>query len=796
MISLVGKQIIKEDCCILQQYLIYLPNQFVALQVLCSKKPPSHFYKRSIFVFNIFMKKKLLVVLGLFSAFFTNAQINLVDNQTAQALAQTLVGQGVIMMNPTLNGTCPGTAVGLFTHTGTPLIGIDSGVVLTCGRVINVGGFEIGINAPVAEHASNSFDGPGDPDLFALINENITPPFPIASNDACVLEFDFIPAGDTIKFDYVFASDEYNGENGNYNCSINDVFGFFISGPDYPTPQNIALIPGTNTMVGVSTVNDGTGGSGQPDDPCMANTFGTGPYTEYYNDNPDDPNFVYSGFTDVFAAVAAVIPCDTYHLKLAISDASDWSWDSGVFLKAGSLNSVGITMEEETTYGHNDTIPHCVRGCKSAFVTFNRPSPRPTPLTVKYIIGGDAVNGTDYQQITDSVVIPADMASVDLEIKPLLAPTATGVKDVILQVLSPYNCGNGVPNVLDTAIVRIYDSLYVEIPTTPSTTCPNTEITITADIDTTLNFAWSPAALIPDPLPLTTTIHPKPTVPTTYTITVTMPGAPLTCPPVKRTYLANVEPIPDIILPSRDTTVCYADSVALNVYALPDYTYSYQWMPADYLRDDFSANNKFFAPPGDYKIVIQATTPIANCSSVDSMMIHVVPPFDFISVTPSDTTIKYGDSIQLNSESEAIYWLWMPGTYLSDPMVKMPYASPTENMLYTLIGINEFGCKDTAFVKIDVEYDPKIGMPNAFSPNGDGLNDVFKLQNLNFEKLQSFQIYNRYGQLVFETQNPNIGWDGTIKDVPAAADVYYYFIQYALPDGTRKFFRGDVTLIR
>src|SRR5690606_29263673 len=99
-------------------------------------------------------------------------------------------------------------------------------------------------------------------------------------------------------------------------------------------------------------------------------------------------------------------------------------------------------------------------------------------------------------------------------------------------------------------------------------------------------------------------------------------------------------------------------------------------------------------------------------------------------------------------------------------------------------------------VNIKVEYDPKVGMPNAFSPNGDGLNDVFKMQNIQYEKLLAFQIFNRYGQLVFETQNPNIGWDGTFKGKEAALDVYYYRIQYTIPGGIRRDVKGDVVLIR
>lgn len=732
--------------------------------------------------------KKTLLLLGVMVAshFGLRAQVDVVDNQTAQALAQTLVGQGVVMLNPTLN--CPSVANGKFKVISSNL-GLDSGIVLTSGRALTLGG-AYGVNGTPGNAASNTNNAAGDPDLTTLINLNTGGSIP--TRDACILEFDFIPAGDTVKFDYVFGSDEYT----TYNCSINDVFGFFISGPGIVGSRNIALVPGTtNVMVGISTVNNGVGAA--PGNPCFQNTFGNGPYTSLYVDNSTSTSLVYNGLTQTFQAISGVIPCDTFHLKLAIADASDYILDSGVFLKAGSLNSTGIVLTPESTNGGDDTLAHCIRGCKSGFIRFARPAPRPTPLTVKYLIGGSAVNGVDYATITDSVVIPANQVSTELEIKPKLVQYPSGTKEVIIRALSPYTCGNGQPNVIDTAIMYIHDSLFVDIPTDPITVCPNTEITITADIDTSLNFFWSPAALIPDPLPLGLTIHPKPTVTTAYSITVTQPGAPATCPPVKRTYIADVEPLPRIQLPAKDTTICVSDSIDLNVSSLPaGVNYQYNWAPSTYLRDNSSANNKFFGPVGDFKYVITSTTPIAGCSSKDSFTIHVVPPFEFQWVAPVDTTIRYGDQIQFDSESEAIYWLWAPVTYLSDPTAKAPYATPLENIHYNVVGINQYGCKDTADVNVKVIYEPNSGLPNAFTPNGDGLNDIFKVENLRFDKMTEFRVFNRYGEVVFYTQDPRKGWDGSYNGKPAAVDVYFYTVKLVLPNGTERAFKGEVTLLR
>ena len=119
-----------------------------------------------------------------------------------------------------------------------------------------------------------------------------------------------------------------------------------------------------------------------------------------------------------------------------------------------------------------------------------------------------------------------------------------------------------------------------------------------------------------------------------------------------------------------------------------------------------------------------------------------------------------------------------------------------KDIKYTLIGINQYGCRDTAFVNIKVQYDPITGMPNAFSPNGDGLNDVFKVGNIQYEKMTEFKVFNRWGQCVYDGSDPQKGWDGTYKGQPAAMDTYYYIVKLTLPGGIQKQYKGDVILLR
>jgi hypothetical protein len=244
------------------------------------------------------------------------AQVAVVPNQTAAALAAALVGGGVTITNASL--TCAGSANGTFATVSSPSLGLPGGIILTSGSSLNASN-----TASFFSSVSNT--DAGDADLSNLAG------FP--TNDACVLEFDFVSTGDSIQFDYQFASEEYP----NFTCTqFNDVFGFFISGNEYATPTNIALVPGTNIPVAINSINGGLGGADGPTSNCTGMGAGS-PFTQYFINNINGLPPVYDGLTTVLTAKAAVTPCSTYHLKLGVADGSDFILDSGVFLEAGSL---------------------------------------------------------------------------------------------------------------------------------------------------------------------------------------------------------------------------------------------------------------------------------------------------------------------------------------------------------------------------------------------------------------------------------------------------------------------------
>jgi len=138
---------------------------------------------------------------------------------------------------------------------------------------------------------------------------------------------------------------------------------------------------------------------------------------------------------------------------------------------------------------------------------------------------------------------------------------------------------------------------------------------------------------------------------------------------------------------------------------------------------------------------------------------------------------------------------WTPASSLNVHSSTEVIAKPEERTKYTVVGRNEYGCQDTAFVDVQVDYNNHIVLPNAFTPNSDGKNDVFSIPQGNW-KILKFDIYNRYGQAVYLYKENNNGWDGNFNGVACDAGVYYYTILLSMPDRTQTNLKGELHLLR
>ncbi|HVE94750.1 MAG TPA: choice-of-anchor L domain-containing protein [Acidimicrobiales bacterium] len=219
---------------------------------------------------------------------------------SANDIALDLVGAGVTVDNVSYTGA--NVAAGRFAG-GSGIIDFDSGVLLSSGDVSGV----VGPNNQSNKSTSNAT--PGDATLSAFSGQT--------THDAAVLEFDFVPNGDQVFFEYVFSSEEYNEFVGQFN----DTFAFFVNG------TNCATIGDPAQPVSINTVNNATN---------SASYIDNGDGTPHLNTQMD-------GLTVTLTCAATVIPNDVNHIKLAIADAGDSIYDSNVFLKAGSFSTTPPT---------------------------------------------------------------------------------------------------------------------------------------------------------------------------------------------------------------------------------------------------------------------------------------------------------------------------------------------------------------------------------------------------------------------------------------------------------------------
>lgn len=395
------------------------------------------------------------------------AQLTVSPQADLQELARAITGPGVAISNPQID--CHGQGYGEFQFTG-PLLGIDEGILLTSGKISNA----IGPNN--VENTTFEQGRVGNSILNTVTGRT--------TRDACKFEFDVIPSGDSLRFDFAFGSEEYNEWVGS---QYNDVFGFFISGPGITgdagigNDKNIALIPGTDQAVTINNVNNGSN-------------------SDHFHDNAGGQFIQYDGITTGLSAFSLVQPCATYHLKLIVADASDRKFDSGVFI--AKVKSNPVTMQMVTQNG----LDSLIEGCNSGSVRFTRQQVTDQPLTLEYFIHGSAINGTDYAAIgtiepntAKSITIPANVSFVDQPIAPLADGIAEGGETILFILGNPY-C----PSVhADTLVIALVDSLNASVQPEISTICQNGQAQLLATGGT--QYTWAPAtglsaSNIPDPI--------------------------------------------------------------------------------------------------------------------------------------------------------------------------------------------------------------------------------------------------------------------------------------------------------
>lgn len=357
-----------------------------------------------------------------------------------QLVNNVLLGMGVTASNITINGN-PVTAnavqgnVASFTNTN-PTFPISSGLLLTTGNAIAAQGPNNSTN--LSNNLPATASVASDPHLNILAAGTVT--------NGVVLEFDFIPTGDTLNFRYIFGSEEYPEFS---PSTFNDAFGLFLWGPGITGPYALA---GYANGANIATIPGGI--------PVTINNVGDASNTQYYVFNDNGSTYgnaiQYDGTTVLLTAAASVQCNQTYHIKLAISNVSDMAYDSGVFLEANSFSSNIVDVAVATVSG-DTTI---VEGCNFADIVFTRPEGNMLDtLSIIYTIGGTATEGVDYANLMDTIIFLPGIDTVIVNLSPLQDNIIEGYESVIISVNIINPCGD---TIVSSGTIYFWDGPIID----------------------------------------------------------------------------------------------------------------------------------------------------------------------------------------------------------------------------------------------------------------------------------------------------------------------------------------------
>jgi gliding motility-associated-like protein len=405
-----------------------------------------------------------------------------------------------------------------------------------------------------------------------------------------------------------------------------------------------------------------------------------------------------------------------------------------------------------------------------------------------------ALTANDWNQINFASPYSWDTTTnllVDFCVGPMTAVSANGNDPV---AMTPGSAIQKYDNAINVCGGNGAVQTYTERPVTRFMYCPSPELPF--------NFTWVPGTFLND----SSEQNPIAYVPRTITYAVTTIGR----------NGCRVRDSLHIVVPEHHIDRGPLDSVACVNQPVPLWATggdAYQWF--DVSNDAFTdasaslsctnCANPIATPAQTttYAVVfsndVDRGNPLNEGSSLgcpDTLFLTVnINPLPPVHSSNRDTTIGYGKSVRLYATGATNY-TWTPVGSLDNPNSPAPLASPTQTTNYVVSGMDSNGCVYRDTVKVMVDYKNNLLIPSAFTPNGDGRNDIFKVVNPSFQRLIEFRVFNRWGQEVFSTQDILDGWDGKWKGAEQAMGNYQYLIRVAYPDGNVETYKGDISLIR
>jgi len=739
------------------------------------------------------MKHFFITIFLSVAAFTSYSQITATSGQSATYYVNNvLLGNGISASNISYTGNVNG--IGQFNAPAVTGMGFSTGIILTTGSVLQTdpaNPLSIGQDGP---SGPSSYDQQvlqdsmymNDPDLhtqLALAGYDITTfngVGPGLTNDLAILEFDFVPTSDTISFRYRFGSEEYNDwVQDDISNGFNDIFAFLLRGvspaaqAQYPSYQNIALVPNTNIPVSIFTVNNGISSFG---------VAGPGPGVNrnYYVDNYDNAvDVVYDGITVILTAKAPVICGEKYHIKLSIADVGDQVWDSGVFIEGGSFSAAG-SYEVSSEVNLNPNDHNLVEGCNTGSVTITRTNAA-AAQTIQLIYSGNANTNADFTGLPTSVSFTPGQNATTIDLSAITDGIAEGSETFSVGFIIPSACGNN--NVTLWADFVISD---VSSPTVDAgddiVDCNGNSINQNVTAIVTggyggLTYTWNTGAVTP-------TINVN--AAGEYIITVT-DACNHTDSDTILAYVATPSPLNVSLAP--DMFICPHTPVSLLATATGgNGTIHYSW-------SNGASENPIQLSPGTTTSITVTANDACGQTASDEITINVTnvnAQFTYQWEIPGTANFTN----QSQPSGLTYHWDFGDGAYTSEENPQHMYVS-TGSYIVTLTVTNEAGCVDVATQKLDYRIPSEVFIPNTFTPNNDGINDDWLVSISYLESFELF-VFDRWGQLVFRTDDLYDRWEGTYHNEgkPLKCDRYVYKILYTEYQGNQRELLGSVTLLK
>lgn len=731
------------------------------------------------------MKNKIILslVCVLLSCLSSQAQVTVSNSQTPlQYVENVLIGPGVQVSNVTFNGLTAysGNQIGSFNYTGSQ-IPFSSGLVLASGGVSglagpnNSGSSTVTVSAPALNN---------DAQLNAIAG--------FSTFDVGKLEFDFIPAGNTVSFNFLFGSEEYN----EYVCgSVNDVFGFFVTalapaGGTYNN-TNLALVPGTTIPISINTVNNGSVGSFGSATNCSGLDPNWQSNNVYFAGAPGT-HFQADGMTTLLNISFDVVCGESYHFKFAVADGGDPAYDSWVLLQSGSFTSNSVDVSVATVTGDSTVI----EGCTDAKFIFTRPENQTADtLVVNYDIAGTATQGTDYNTLINPVTFLPGVDTVVITLAPIQDGITEPAESVTITVYIVNECGD---TLVSEGTVYILDKPNITInENDPTALCAQDSVVMTAVASggfAPYEYSWSNgqqgssaygAVSVNGPTDYIVTATDQCGFQMKDTVTITLN---------QTLAIDSMQQFPATACDPTGTVVGFASGYS----GTPVYNWSGPGPNSPNMTDASVFQN---LSPGWYYFMVTDNV----CQVSDSILLtqDQAPVAMF---TPSATSGCSPLSVTFtNSSQNASTYSWSFGNGQTATVNDLS----SQTAVYTSSGIvqliaSQGGCSDTMQVAISIaicgctdpsaiNYDPSaqldngscqypiptVEVPNVFTPDGDAgnANELFFLTTTNATNVEMW-IYNRWGNLMYEGSGltPAPAWDG--KSSGSEAQDGVYFLKY------------------